>query len=218
MRRRLARLAIYEAAFERLRVAGRVYPAYETAQELDLKRKIQLGRGLPPVYDRAALDLTDRQRAEKEAAGVAPHWRFRLDHTAPIAWDDGVRGKQKFDPAQLSDPVVRRADGSWLYMLPSAVDDIEMGVTHVLRGQEHLNNGAPANDLRQLYQAVNAATRAELRRNEMKVRRQWAGFLNHMRTGKSLPGRPEVPFNINAISAGITAVFAVLAFYYVFLS
>lgn len=140
--RQSERLPIYEAAFERLRAAGRVYPAYETAQELDLKRKIQLGRGLPPVYDRAALDLTDEQRAAKEAEGIVPHWRFRLDHSAPIEWDDGVRGKQKFDPAQLSDPVVRRADGSWLYMLPSAVDDIEMGVTQVLRGEDHVSNTA----------------------------------------------------------------------------
>jgi len=140
--RQSARLPIYEAAFERLRQAGRVYPAYETAQELDLKRKIQLGRGLPPVYDRAALDLTDQQRAGKEAEGIAPHWRFRLDHSAPIEWNDGVRGKQKFDPSQLSDPVVRRADGSWLYMLPSAVDDIEMGVTQVLRGEDHVSNTA----------------------------------------------------------------------------
>ncbi len=148
------RLAIYQAAFERLREAGRVYPAYETAQELDLKRKIQLGRGLPPVYDRAALALTDAQRAEKEAGGVVPHWRFRLDHGAPIGWDDGVRGRQKFDPTQLSDPVVRRADGSWLYMLPSAVDDIEMGVTHVLRGEDHVSNTAVQI---QIFAALHAA-------------------------------------------------------------
>ncbi|OBX19734.1 glutamate--tRNA ligase [Erythrobacter sp. QSSC1-22B] len=152
--RQSARLSIYEAAFERLRQAGRVYHAYETAQELDLKRKIQLGRGLPPVYDRAALELSDQQRAENEAKGIAPHWRFRLDHSAPIEWDDGVRGKQKFDPAQLSDPVIRRADGSWLYMLPSAVDDIEMGVTQVLRGEDHVSNTAVQI---QMFTALHAA-------------------------------------------------------------
>ena len=140
--RQSARLALYEDAFERLKAAGRVYPAYETAQELDLKRKIQLGRGLPPIYDRAALKLTDPERAAKEADGVAPHWRFKLDHDEPIAWDDGVRGTQKFDPAQLSDPVIRRADGSWLYMLPSAVDDVDMGITDVLRGEDHVSNTA----------------------------------------------------------------------------
>jgi glutamyl-tRNA synthetase len=140
--RQSARLAHYEAAFARLRGEGRVYPCYETAQELEVKRKVLLGRGLPPIYDRAALKLTDAERAAKEADGIAPHWRFRLDHAEPIEWDDGIRGRQHFDPAQLSDPVVRRADGSWLYMLPSAVDDIEMGVTDVLRGEDHVSNTA----------------------------------------------------------------------------
>lgn len=140
--RQSARLAIYETAFERLKAAGRVYPCYETSQELDLKRKIALGRGLPPIYDRAALKLTDAERAAKEAEGVAPHWRFLLDHGEPIEWQDGIRGAQHFEAAQLSDPVVRRADGSWLYMLPSAVDDIEMGVTDVLRGEDHVSNTA----------------------------------------------------------------------------
>jgi glutamyl-tRNA synthetase len=140
--RQSARLALYEDAFQRLKAAGRVYPAYETAQELDLKRKIALGRGLPPIYDRAALTLTEGERAAKEAEGIAPHWRFKLEHGEPIEWQDGIRGQQHFDPAQLSDPVVRRADGSWLYMLPSAVDDIEMGVTDVLRGEDHVSNTA----------------------------------------------------------------------------
>jgi len=140
--RQSARLALYENAFERLRDAGHVYPAYETAQELELKRKVQLGRGLPPIYDRGALRLSDAERAEKEAQGIAPHWRFKLDHAQPIAWEDGVRGPQKFDAALLSDPVIRRADGSWLYMLPSAVDDIDMGITDVLRGEDHVSNTA----------------------------------------------------------------------------
>src|SRR5690606_755145 len=140
--RQSARLPLYQAAFERLKASGRVYACYETTQELDLKRKIALGRGLPPIYDRAALTLSDAERAAKEAEGVAPHWRFKLDHSMPIEWGDGIRGPQHFDPAQLSDPVVRRADGSWLYMLPSAVDDIEMGITDVLRGEDHVSNTA----------------------------------------------------------------------------
>jgi glutamyl-tRNA synthetase len=140
--RQSARLPLYEAAFERLRAAGRVYPCYESAQELELKRKVQLGRGLPPIYDRAALALGDAERAAKEAEGIAPHWRFLLDHAGPIEWTDGIRGPQHFEPAQLGDPVVRRADGSWLYMLPSAVDDIDMGVTDVLRGEDHVSNTA----------------------------------------------------------------------------
>ncbi|RYD94364.1 MAG: glutamate--tRNA ligase [Sphingomonadales bacterium] len=140
--RQSARLAIYETAFEALREAGRVYRCYETAQELDLKRKVLLGRGLPPIYDRAALALTEADHARFAAEGIAPHWRFKLDHAEPIEWIDGIRGRQHFEPAQLSDPVVRRADGSWLYMLPSAIDDVNMGVTDVLRGEDHVSNTA----------------------------------------------------------------------------
>lgn len=140
--RQSARFDRYEARFDTLVAAGRIYPAYETAQELDLKRKIQLGRGMPPIYDRAALALTDADRARLSADGVRPHWRFRLDRDAAIGWDDLIRGTQSFDAATMSDPVIRRADGSWLYMLPSAIDDIELGVTHVVRGEDHVSNTA----------------------------------------------------------------------------
>jgi glutamyl-tRNA synthetase len=152
--RQSARFDRYEAALERLRAAGRVYPAYETAQELELKRKVQLGRGKPPVYDRAALRLNEGDRARLEAEGRRPHWRFRLEYEAPIAWDDLIRGPQQFDPALLSDPVVRREDGSWLYMLPSAVDDIDLGVTHVVRGEDHVANTALQV---QMFEALGAA-------------------------------------------------------------
>ena len=137
-----ARFALYQARFDRLVADGRVYPAYESAQELELRRKVLLGRGLPPVYDRAALRLSDAERAKLEAGGVRPHWRFRLDHDRPLEWDDLIRGPQRFDPATMSDPVVRRADGSWLYMLPSAIDDVAMGITHVVRGEDHVSNTA----------------------------------------------------------------------------
>ena len=140
--RQSARFDRYEARFAELVAAGRVYPAYETAQELDLKRKVLLGRGLPPVYDRAALALSDAGRAAFEAEGRTPHWRFRLDHDAPIEWDDLVRGPQRFDPKTMSDPVIRRADGSWLYLFPSVVDDVDMAVTHVVRGEDHVSNTA----------------------------------------------------------------------------
>ena len=140
--RQSERFADYDARFEALVAAGRVYPCYETPQELELKRKIQLGRGLPPVYDRAALKLTDAERAAFAAEGRQPHWRFRLDHDSPIEWDDLVRGPQRFDPKLMSDPVIRRADGSWLYLLPSVIDDIDLGISHVVRGEDHVSNTA----------------------------------------------------------------------------
>jgi glutamyl-tRNA synthetase len=140
--RQSERYALYEEKFEALVAAGHIYPAYETGQELDLKRKVLLGRGLPPVYDRAALSLTRDEIAAYEAEGRRPHWRFRLDHGTPIVWHDLIRGEQRFDAAHLSDPVIRRADGSWLYMLPSAIDDAGMGVTHVVRGEDHVSNTA----------------------------------------------------------------------------
>lgn len=151
--RQSERFALYQARFDDLVAAGCLYPAYESAHELDLKRKVLLGRGLPPVYDRAALRLTDAERAALEAEGVRPHWRFRLDHDTPLAWDDLVRGAQSFDPATMSDPVVRRADGSWLYMLPSAIDDIDMGISHVVRGEDHVSNTALQ---LQMFQAMGA--------------------------------------------------------------
>jgi glutamyl-tRNA synthetase len=133
--RQSARFGLYETRFEALKAAGRVYACYETPEELDLRRKVLLGRGLPPVYERPPADTP-------VPAGRAPHWRFRLDHDAPIEWDDLVRGHQRFDPKLLSDPVIRRADGSWLYMLPSAIDDVDLGITHVVRGEDHVTNTA----------------------------------------------------------------------------
>src|SRR6476469_6390375 len=152
--RQSARTALYEEAFARLRDAGRVYRCYETAQELDLKRKVLLGRGLPPIYDRAGLALSEAEHGRFAAAGVSPHWRFKLDYEEPIEWQDGIRGRKHFDPAQLSDPVVRRADGTWLYMLPSAIDDIAMGITDVLRGEDHVSNTAAQ---LQMFTALGAA-------------------------------------------------------------
>ncbi|MBO9714143.1 glutamate--tRNA ligase [Sphingomonas sp.] len=155
--RQSARFDRYEGRFAELRAAGRVYPAYETAQELELKRKVLLGRGLPPVYDRAALALSAAERAAHEAEGRTPHWRFRLDHETPIEWDDLVRGRQRFDPGTMSDPVVRRADGSWLYLLPSVIDDIDMGISHVVRGEDHVSNTASQI---QMFEALGAAAPA----------------------------------------------------------
>ncbi len=151
--RQSARFDLYEAQFQTLVAAGRVYRCYETAQELDLKRKVLLGRGLPPIYDRAALALSDADHAAKTAAGETPHWRFLLNRDAPIEWTDQIRGPQHFDPAKMSDPVVRRADGSWLYLLPSVIDDIAMGITDVLRGEDHVSNTASQS---QMFHALGA--------------------------------------------------------------
>ena len=134
MVRQSERFDLYEQEFLKLKEAGRVYPCFETAEELELRRKILLGRGLPPVYE--------RRDGETEPKGRSPHWRFRLDHGAPIVWNDLIRGEQRFDPKLLSDPVVRREDGSWLYLLPSVIDDIDLKVTHVVRGEDHVSNSA----------------------------------------------------------------------------
>ena len=129
------RFDLYEREFDRLRQSGRVYPCFETPQELELRRKVLLGRGLPPVYER-------QPEGTPAPEGIEPHWRFRLDHGAAIEWDDLIRGHQRFDPALISDPVIRRADGSWLYLLPSVIDDIDLGISHVVRGEDHVSNSA----------------------------------------------------------------------------
>ena len=146
------RLVQYEQAATLLRQAGRLYACYETPEELDTKRKLQLARHKPPVYDRSALKLTAEDKAKLEAEGRRPHWRFLLEHE-DVHWDDLVRGDSHAHAASLSDPVLIRADGSFLYTLPSVVDDIDMGVTHVVRGEDHVTNTAPQI---QLFKALNA--------------------------------------------------------------
>ncbi len=137
--RQSERTDLYEAAVAKLKALGRLYPAWETPDELDRRRKRQLARGLPPVYDRAALKLTPDEITALEAEGRRPHWRFRLDGRK-VEWLDGIRGPQVVDTASLSDPVLVRADGSFLYTLPSVVDDIDMGITDVIRGEDHVTN------------------------------------------------------------------------------
>lgn len=139
--RQTERLATYDAAAANLKASGRLYPCYETAEELALKRKIQLGQGRPPVYDRAALKLSAEERAALERDGHQPHWRFKLE-SRRVEWRDLVRGDEHIDTASQSDPVLIRADGTYLYTLPSVVDDIELGVTHVIRGNDHVTNTA----------------------------------------------------------------------------
>ncbi|MEZ5832323.1 MAG: glutamate--tRNA ligase [Dongiaceae bacterium] len=139
--RQSVRLAIYDAAADKLRAAGRLYPCYESAEELSLKRKVQLSQGRPPIYDRAALKLTDADRAKLEAEGVKPHWRFKLE-PRDVAWDDLVRGAQHVDETSQSDPVLVRENGSYLYTFTSVVDDIAFGITQVIRGNDHVTNTA----------------------------------------------------------------------------
>lgn len=137
--RQSSHLVEYEARFEELKAKGHVYPAYETEGELARARKLAAARHLPPVYDRAALDPAKKARWEGE--GRAPHWRFRLSRSK-ITWTDLIRGEVEIDTATQSDPVVRRADGTFLYTFPSVVDDVRMGITHVIRGEDHVTNTA----------------------------------------------------------------------------
>ncbi|CAN7487791.1 glutamate--tRNA ligase [Mesorhizobium caraganae] len=143
------RFEAYDAVVERLQAAGVLYPCYETPEELDLRRKVRRTRGLPPVYGREALTLSQQQIAEYRSDGRRPHWRFLLpnftsDPLQPerteVHWNDLVRGEETVDLASLSDPVLRREDGTYLYTLPSVVDDIDMGVSHVIRGDDHVTN------------------------------------------------------------------------------
>lgn len=138
--------ALYAAAAERLKAGGRLYPCLENEEELRSKRERQLRAGKPPVYDRAALSLTADQLARARANGKEPYWRFKLSHRS-VAWRDGVLGERQVKLPSLSDPVLIRADGTPLYTFTSVVDDLESGVTHVVRGEDHVTNTGVQLDL-----------------------------------------------------------------------
>lgn len=148
--RQSLRLARYAEVAETLKAAGRLYPCYESEDELDRKRKRQLARGQPPIYDRAGLKLTADEKAKLESEGRKPHWRFRLDNTGPesgltplptiVSWNDLIRGDQTVDIGSLSDPVLIREDGSPLYTFTSVVDDVDFAITHIVRGEDHVTN------------------------------------------------------------------------------
>lgn len=135
------RSADYDRAIQKLKDSGRLYPCYETEEELALKRKVLLSRGLPPIYDRAALSLTDADRKKFEAEGRKPHWRFKLEHK-PIIWEDHVRGHVEFHGKDMTDPVLIREDGRPLYHICSVIDDIDFKITHIVRGEDHVTNTA----------------------------------------------------------------------------
>jgi glutamyl-tRNA synthetase len=150
--RQSARLDRYDEALRQLEAIGRAYPCFETPEELALKRKAQLSAGRPPVYDRAALKLTDEQKQAFQAEGRRPHWRFRLEDTA-VAWTDMVRGDVSYHMSSLSDPVLMREDGRVIYTMASVVDDIDHGITHIIRGEDHVTNSAAQI---QLFEALGA--------------------------------------------------------------
>jgi len=133
------RFDIYDAHAQKLIDKGCLYACYETAEELDRQRKILRAQGKPPIYDRTGLHLSDAERQKFEAEGRKPHWRFKLSGKT-VSWDDMVRGTQNIDTSSLSDPVLIRGDGTYLYTLPSVVDDIDANITHIIRGEDHVTN------------------------------------------------------------------------------
>lgn len=137
--RQSERLGLYDEARDRLIAAGRLYPCYETEEELDRKRARARLLNKPPIYDRAALQLTAEDRVRLESEGRRPHWRFRLDGR-PVHFDDLIKGPQTVNTASMSDPVLVREDGTYLYTLCSVVDDLDLGITHVIRGEDHVSN------------------------------------------------------------------------------
>ena len=149
--RQINRLAVYSAAFYKLQASGRIYPAFETEAELERQRSLLAARKLPPIYNRASLDPANKKKWEAE--GRKPHWRFLLSRKK-VNWTDQVRGPVEIDTATMSDPVVVRADGAFLYTLPSVADDVDMAISHVVRGEDHVTNTAAQIEI---FEALGAA-------------------------------------------------------------
>jgi glutamyl-tRNA synthetase len=143
----------YEEVKNQLLKDGRLYPCYEPQEEIEIKRKMQLSRGVPPIYDRSALKLTDEQKEQFAVEGRKPHYRFLLKD-APIIWDDEIRGSTKFEGKNLSDPVLIREDGTMTYILSSVIDDIDYKITNIIRGEDHVTNTAIQI---QIFDCLNAA-------------------------------------------------------------
>ncbi|MFZ0570922.1 MAG: glutamate--tRNA ligase [Rhodomicrobium sp.] len=154
--RQSERFTFYDGTAEKLKRTGRLYACYETPEELERRRKRQMAQGKPPVYDRAALKLTQEQKSEFEAAGRKPHWRFLLEQRR-TAWDDLIRGQQEIDAASISDPILVREDGTPLYTFTSVADDAEVGITHIIRGEDHVTNTAVQI---QIFEALGASVPA----------------------------------------------------------
>lgn len=135
------RLKKYDRAADSLREKGRLYPCYETPEELELQRKLQLSSGKPPIYNRAALSLGQAEIEKLTQEGRRPHWRFKME-SREIHWNDLIRGEVSFQGDHISDPILIREDGTPVYTLATAVDDLDMGITHILRGEDHVTNTA----------------------------------------------------------------------------
>jgi glutamyl-tRNA synthetase len=197
--RQSERVAVYDDAARKLKEVGRLYPCYETPEELERKRRLQIARGAPPVYDRAALDLAAEQRAALEASGRKPHWRFRLEPEV-VRWDDLIRGDSHIDCASLSDPVLVREDGSYLYTLPSVVDDLDSGVSHIIRGEDHVTNTAVQV---QLFHALGAAAAPHFGHHNLLIGADGQGLSK--RTGAlSIAGLREAGVETLAVAAMAT--------------
>jgi len=184
----LSRLEKYDQVKKELISKGRLYPCYETPEELEIKRKLQLSRGLPPIYDRAALKLSDQQIKQYEAQGRKPHYRFLIEDTE-ICWEDMIKGEIKYQGAKLSDPVIIRADGSMTYMLCSTIDDIEYEITHVIRGEDHVSNTAIQI---QMFEAIGKAPPAFghlslVKSKDEKISKREGGFeISTLRNAKNI--------------------------------
>ncbi|MDR2107553.1 MAG: glutamate--tRNA ligase [Holosporaceae bacterium] len=145
--RQSANFEKYKAAAEHLRSIGRIYPCYETKEELALKKKFQISIGAPPVYDRASLNLSAAARIKSENDGIKPHWRFKLNETRSVKWNDAIHGEISIPLGAVSDPVLIKPDGSFSYTLASVVDDIDVGITCIIRGDDHITNTAVQTDI-----------------------------------------------------------------------
>ena len=146
------RKKIYDQSIEKLKKDNRLYPCFESQEELSLKKKSQLTSGKPPIYDRSSLDLTETEIKNLLQSGKKPHWRFKLENKT-IEWNDLIKGKVSFESKNLSDPVLIREDETLLYHLPSVIDDIEEGVSEIIRGEDHISNTAFHI---QIFEALNA--------------------------------------------------------------
>jgi glutamyl-tRNA synthetase len=145
--RQSERMSCYKAAMKRLEDAGRIYPCYETREELAIKKKTQARKGIPPVYDRASLFLGTEEKRRLENSGIPVYWRFKLSDTESVEWNDLVHGNVSIPLNSMSDPILTKPDGSFVYTLTSVVDDIDIGITHIIRGDDHITNTAVQLDM-----------------------------------------------------------------------